>query len=64
MSISRRGRVTFGLQLAGTVASCEAELIDLVFVLTPFISRSLLCLLACRRLMLLVRHFDVDVQLP
>ena len=58
MSISRRGRIKFSLQLARMVATCEAELSALVFVPTPFISWALLCLLAFRWLVLLIEHFE------
>ena len=58
MSISRRDRITFGLQLARMVATCEAELSDLILVPTPFISWALLCLLAFRWLVLLIEHFE------
>jgi hypothetical protein len=57
MSISRRSRVTFGLQLARMVAICEAELSEWAVVPTPFIAWALLCLLACRWLVVLVQHF-------
>jgi hypothetical protein len=58
MSISRRGRIPFGLQLARMLATCEAELSNLVLVPTPFISWALLCLLAFRWLVLLIEHFE------
>jgi hypothetical protein len=58
MGISRPRRVTFGLQLARMVAICEAELSELVFVPTPLIAWALLCLLACRWLVVLVQHFE------
>ena len=58
MSISRRGRITFGLQLARMVATCETELSDLVFVPASFVAWALLCLLAFRWLVLLIEHFE------
>jgi hypothetical protein len=58
MSISRRGRIKFSLQLARMVATCEAELSAFVFVPGPFISWALLCLLAFRWLALFVEHFE------
>jgi hypothetical protein len=58
MSISQRDRITIGLQLARMVATCEAELSDLAFVPTAFVSWALLCLLAFRWLALLIEHFE------
>ena len=58
MSISRRDKFKFSLQLARMVATCEADLSDLVLVPKPFISWALLGLLAFRWLVLLIEHFE------